>query len=315
MKTDVTEDLVPWGAKGVRVLLLLVGLGVLVGLFATLFDSSGVRPAAVSGATMFQVRRMAPTMAAGQHSNQTGSGQAVNGGTEPAHADDGQQQHLQQQVQKFQQDTLQLQQQLQQLQKVAPTQQVHPKQRQEQEQGQTQQQKQLEEQLQKHREAEQKLQKQLEDQRQKEQELQKQLEEQQKKNREQEQQLQKQLEKQQQQKQQPPQKEGQPAAAPPPPPPDATWPPEGDPEGNSCRNGFLISPRKVFWQYVNDTGPTLTELYHAGGCLWGWLCDMCLWYICERQKVSAVSILQPHCDVVGSVGQAGKHRDAQGDRT
>jgi hypothetical protein len=45
-----------------------------------------------------------------------------------------------------------------------------------------------------------------------------------------------------------------------------TWPSDGaDPNGNSCRNGFLTSPRTVFWGYQNDTAMSLTEVVHAGG--------------------------------------------------
>lgn len=44
-----------------------------------------------------------------------------------------------------------------------------------------------------------------------------------------------------------------------------SWPTDGaDPAGTSCRDGFLTSPRHVFWQWANDTGPTLTELYNSG---------------------------------------------------
>lgn len=34
--------------------------------------------------------------------------------------------------------------------------------------------------------------------------------------------------------------------------------------GHSCDGGFYIGPRQVFWKYVSDTLPTLSELYHAG---------------------------------------------------
>jgi hypothetical protein len=49
---------------------------------------------------------------------------------------------------------------------------------------------------------------------------------------------------------------------------DFAWPSDGaDPNGNSCRNGFLTSPRSVFWGYQNDTALSLTEVYHAGGSM------------------------------------------------
>lgn len=44
-----------------------------------------------------------------------------------------------------------------------------------------------------------------------------------------------------------------------------SWPADGsDPHGNNCNNGFLTSPRKVFWSYTNETALSLSEVHHAG---------------------------------------------------
>ena len=45
----------------------------------------------------------------------------------------------------------------------------------------------------------------------------------------------------------------------------SVWPADNaDQTANSCRNGFLVAPRQVLWQYVNQTSLSLTEVVHAG---------------------------------------------------